>query len=94
MGADVPVAGFEGEEYDTRWGVAQPWYTSDDVGPVLLNTRYDPVGRVIATISILPGKVIETIIEPRGRTANEAGRAALEAIRGLVAGDRPARPAP
>lgn len=94
MAPDTGVAGGGGPEYDTRWSVAEPWYASDEVGPILLSTRHDPVGRVIATISILPGRVIETIIEPQGRTAEQAGRAALEAIRQLSTGHRRRRSAP
>jgi hypothetical protein len=86
MAPEHGAQGFGDQEYDTRWGVAEPWHTSDSVGPILLGTRYDPVGRVIATISILPGRVIETIMEPGDRTASEAGQAALEAIRELSAG--------
>lgn len=91
MEPDGPVDRSYESEHDTRWGVADPWYASDDVGPILLGTRYDQVGRVIATISILPGRVIETTVEPEGRTADEAGRAALEAIRELIAAGRPSR---
>lgn len=94
MAADTGTSGFGEQEYDTRWGVAEPWYASDDVGPILLGTRYDQLGRVIATISILPGRVIETTVEPGGRTAEQAGRAALEAIRELSAGHRPQRSNP
>lgn len=91
MAVDSPETGTEGAEYDTRWGVAEPWHASDEIGSILLNTRYDRLGRVIATISILPGRVIETIVEPEGRTAGEAGRAALEAIREYSAARRPPR---
>lgn len=91
MVPDVPESSGGEPEYDTRWGVAGPWHTTDSTGPILLSTRYDPLGRVIASISILPGRVIETIIEPGGRTADEAGRAALEAIRELAGFGRPSR---